>query len=144
MRKLVIPLVLACAGAQVAPGSALLARLLTLGIHRGDHAHAVALVADQGHLHLVLSHGERGGHAHGGAPKHDDRQTSPSETDHVFHVAGDDAANRTPRRADISPASPLAVAVSALPTPVPVWVLRPSPEPHARSSDPLRTVVLRL
>jgi hypothetical protein len=142
MRRLVVPLALACAGAQLAPGSAFLASLLTVGIHRSDHAHVVALVADQGHLHLVLSHGERGGHGHGGARQHDDRSTSPSETDHVLHVAGDDAANTTPRRADIPPASPLAVA--ALPTPVPVWVLRPSPEPRARSSESLRAVVLRL
>jgi uncharacterized protein involved in copper resistance len=142
MRALVIPLALACAGTQVAPGSALLARLLALGIHGGDHAHAVALVADQGHLHLVLSHVERGDHAHGGGPHHDHRQTSPSETDHVLHIAGDEAANTTPRRADIPPAS--AVAVAALPSPVPVWVVRPSHEPHARSSDPLRAVVLRL
>ena len=142
-RKLVIPLAFACAGAQVAPGSAFLASL-TLGIHRSDHAHAVSLVADHGHLDLVLSHGERGGHAHGGGPQHDDRQTPSSEADHVFHIACDDAANPTPRRADIPPASPLALAVAPLPTPVPVWVLRPSPEPRTRSSDSLRTVVLRL
>lgn len=144
MRKLVLPLALACAGLQVAPGSALLAGLLALGIHRGDHAHAVAIVADQGHLHLVLSHGETGDHEHARAPQHDHRQTSPSETDHVLHIAGDDATNTTPRRVDTPPASPPAVVLAALPSAVPAWVVRLSPDAHARSSDPLRTVVLRL
>ncbi|TFG94042.1 MAG: hypothetical protein E4H11_07500 [Myxococcales bacterium] len=142
MRKLVIALALACAGTQLASGSALLASLFMHAIHRGDDAHAVALVADEGHIDLVLSHGESGEHAHAGAPPHGDRHTSPSETNHVFHLTADDGANTTPRRADVRPAS--TVAVAARPATAPIWIPRPSPEPRAHSADSPRTVVLRL
>lgn len=144
MRGLVISLALACAGAQLAPGSALLAGLLTHAIHRGDHAHAVALVAEQGHLHRVLSHDDRGDHSHAGAPQHDGRPPSPSGTDHVFHITSEDAAGTSPRRADVWPAAMIAVEVAALAAPVPLWVPTPSPDPRAHSADSLRSVVLRL
>jgi hypothetical protein len=143
MRRLAVSLALACAaGAQVAPAPGFLASLLAHAIHGDDHAHAVVLVADRGHLDLVLAHGAEEDHPHAGAPRDDDRHTPPSETDHVFHIAVDDAANTTPRRADVSPAVPLAVA--APPTPLLAWALRPSAEPRARSFDPLRSGVLRL
>jgi hypothetical protein len=142
MRRLVIALALACAGSQLAPGSVLLASLLTHAIHRDGEAHAVTFVADDGHVDLVLSHGESGEHAHTGAPPHDDRHRSPTETNHVFHITADDGVNTTARRANFRPAS--TVAVAALPEPAPIWVPRPSPEPRAHGADPLRTVVLRL
>ena len=144
MRTLVLSLVLACAGAQLAPGSALLASLLTHGSQLGDHSHAVALVTDHGHHDLVLSHVESGGRALGDAPEHEHRPAGPSGTDHVIHITGDDASNPPPRRAANGAVATLAVAVAVLPAPVPVWAPRPSPEARAHGSDPLRTVVLRL
>lgn len=143
-RKLVVPLVLACAGTQVAPGAALRASALTLGLHESDHAHSVSLVAEEGHLHLVLSHDERGGQDPGGARHHGDPATSTSERDHVFKLTDDDAANTRPRRASFAPALAIATAVGVLRAPTPLWIVRSSPEPRARSSDFLRTVVLRL
>ncbi len=144
VRKLVLLVVLACAWAQVAPGGMLLASSLALGLHASDHAHSVALVADAGHLHLVLSHDEQTRQDAGGASHHGDRATSAPERDHVVHLtAGDDAATAT-RRAGLAPAPAVATAVAVLPAPTPMWVLRPSPQPRARSSDSLRTIVLRL
>lgn len=146
MRKLVLPLVLACAWVQLLPPSPVLVSLLMLAIHRSDHAHTVSLVADEGHLHYVLSHGERGAHAHQGAPHHGDRATPSSEKDHTVHVAGGDAHSATPRRVGHPSVSPSAVAVAfaLLPTSSATSLLRRSPEPHTRSSDTLRATVLRL
>src|SRR5262245_32210279 len=152
IRTLILSLALACVGMQVAPGSAFLAGLLAHEIHGGDHTHAVALVADQGHLHVVLSHDQTSGEGHGDAPRHDDRPTSGagkdhaspsrSEKDHVFHVASADASNTPPRRSDLRPAS--AVAVAALPALAPTWFPRVWPEPRAHDAVRLRTIVLRL
>jgi hypothetical protein len=142
MRTLALSLALACAASQLAPGSAFLASLLTDAIHRGDHAHAVALVADEGHIDLVLSHGETDDAAHEDAPLHDDRHASSTETNHVLHITADDGANTTPRRADIRPAA--TVAIAALPATVPIRVPALSLEPRAHGADPLRTVVLRV
>jgi hypothetical protein len=50
MRVAAVALALACAAGQVAPGSALLASALALGLHASDHAHSAALVADLGHI----------------------------------------------------------------------------------------------
>lgn len=144
MRKLVLPLVLACAGAQVAPGGALLASALTLGLHASDHAHSVALVADAGHLHLFLSHDERGRQDAGGASHPDDRATSAPERDHVVHLEDGESATPAARRAAPAPAPPVATVVAVLPVPTPMWVPLPSPQPRARSSDSLRTIVLRI
>lgn len=142
MRKVVVAL--ACAAAQVAPGAALLSSALTLGLHASDHAHSVSLVADGGHVQLVLSHEERG-HRDGAAGRHHDEQASSiSETDHVFRLTDDGAASTATRRAGVAPAPAVATAVPVLPAPSPQWVLRASLEPRARSSDSLGTVVLRL
>lgn len=144
-RNLVVPLALACAGLQLAPESVLLASALTLGLHASDHAHAISLVAEEGHVHLVFSHDGRGDPDHGVAEHHGDpAATSTSERDHVFHLANDDGANTTSRRAGATTATAAATALAVLPAPALVWVPRRSPEPRARSSDLLRTVVLRL
>lgn len=144
MRKLVLPLVLACAGAQVAPGGALLASALTLGLHASDHAHSVALVPDEGSLQVVLSHDERDRQIPGAAWHPGDPGTSASGGDHVLQLTDVDDAATGPRRASLPPAPAVAAAVAAPPAPTPMWVPRPSPQPRARSSDSLRTVVLRL
>lgn len=135
---------LACVGAQILPGSALHASALTVGLHASGHAHSVALVAEEGHLHLVLSHDERGDQDQGGARHQSDRATSTSERDHVFELTADDAANTRLRRASYDPAPAIAMAVEVLPAHTPRWVLHHSLEPRTRSSDSLRTVVLRL
>lgn len=144
VRKRVLPFVLACAGAQVAPGGMLLASALALGLHASDHVHSFALVADAGHLHLVLSHDERSHQDAGDARHHGDPATSAPERNHVVRLTdGDDAATAS-RRAGLSPAPAVATAVAALPAPAPMWVPCSSPQPRARSSDSLRTIVLRL
>jgi len=138
---MVIALALACAGAQVAPGAALLASALAL--HASDHAHSVSVVADEGHVHLVLSHDRRGHRDRASAGHHDERATATSERNHVFHFTDEDAA-KTARRAGVAPALAAVTAVAVMPGPTPLWVLLPSLEPRARSSGSLRTVVLRL
>jgi hypothetical protein len=117
-----------------------------LAIQRSDHPHTVSLVADEGHLHYVLSHGERGAHAHPGAPHHGDRPTPSSEQDHSVHVAASDAHSATPRRVGHPSGFPsaLTLALALLPTSSATSLLRPSPDPHTRSSDTLRASVLRL
>jgi hypothetical protein len=135
-------LVLACAGAQPAAGAALLASALTLWFHRAHHPHAVSVVAEDGHLHLVLSHGEGSSRDHGRVPQPDDSRSSFSEGDHVFRFG--DAAGTAPRRAALDPAPPLAMVVATPPAPAARCVLRSPPEPRPRGVDFLRTVVLRL
>jgi len=142
IRKLVVPLALAWIGAQSAPGSALLASALTFGLQANGHAHSVSLVADEGHLHLVLSHDRRGGRDQGAA--HDgDLAISTTQGEHVLHLTGDDSASSPSRRAGVAPA-PAATTLAVLTGPAPRWVLRPSPQPRARGSESLRTVFLRL
>jgi len=142
IRKLVVPLALAWIGAQSAPGSALLASALTFGLEANGHAHSVSLVADEGHLHLVLSHDRRGGRDQGAA--HDgDLAISTTQGEHVLHLTGDDAASSPSRRAGVAPA-PAARTLAVLTGPAPRWVLRPSTQPRARGSESLRTVFLRL
>ncbi len=142
MRKLAALFLLASAATQPAAGSVLLASALTLWLHGSSHAHAVSVVAEEGHLHLVLSHDEGAERDHGHAPSHGGPWFAGD--DHVFHVTGDDAEVATPRRAAPDPAPALAMAVALPSAPTPARPSRPSPEPRARSSDLLRTVVLRL
>jgi len=145
IRNLVVPLALACAGLQLAPESVLLASALTLALDASDHAHSISLFADEGHVDLVLSHEELGGHHPGGAHHHGDPRSATSERDHVFHLTtADDAANTMSRRAGLAAGPALATAIAVLPAPTRLWAPRPSPDPRARSSDFLRTVVLRL
>jgi len=144
-RWLAALLMLACSGAQPAAGSALLVSALTIALlHGSDHAHAVSLIPGEGHAHLVLSHVEGDSHEHGGAPRHDESETSLSEADHVFHLTGGDAENATPRRAAPNPGPPLAISLAAPFARALTWILRPAPDPLSRSSGNLRAVVLRL
>jgi len=141
IRKLAALVMLVSAVTQPAAGSALLASAAVLGLHRSSHAHSVSVVAEEGHLHLVLSHDDRarGDHDHAPSPS----GPSFAEPDHVFHMTGDDAASATSRRVALDPTPPLAIAVVLPSTPALAWSSRPSPETRARSSDLLRSVVLR-
>jgi hypothetical protein len=142
MRKAVVPLVIACAGLQMAPGPALLTSALILW-HTTDHAHAVSLVAEEGHVDLVLSHEGRGDRDRAPAEHHGERAASTSGSDHVFHLRVD-ATRTAPRPAGVALAPALATAVAILPASAPQWIPIPSLDPRSRSSDSLRTVVLRL
>jgi len=142
MRKLAVLLMLGCAGVQSAAGPALIASAPTLGLHGSHHAHSVAAVAAEGHVHLVLSHGVGVEHDDGAVAPTGVALTSFSEGDHVFDI--DETTNATPRRAALDPAPPLAMGIATPVVPVPRWVLRSPPEPHALGVDHLRTVVLRL
>ena len=142
MRKLAVIFALASAGAQLATGSATLASALTVGLHGIGHAHSVAVFAEHGHLHLVLSHGERSERAHGSALHLDDPRFEFTEGDHVIHL--DKSDNATLRRATPDPAPALAVLVVSLPALAPGDHPVLPPEPRARGVDYLKTVVLRL
>ena len=143
MRSLAAPVLAACAAA-VTSGSAPLVSVLTLGLHKGDHVHSVRLVAEEGHLHLILSHDEGADRDPQGAGHHGVPATSTSESDHVFHLTSDDAANTSLRRAGFTPAPAAAAVVAVLPAPTLRCLLHPSREPLARSSDSPRSIVLRL
>ena len=136
-------LMLASAGAQATAGTGLLASALTLGLHANEHAHTVSLVSEAGHLHFVLAHEEGSGHGHEAVPHHEDLSGSLSESDHVFHVTGDDATTSVSRRPALPAAAALAVPI-ALRSSSARSVFRPAPEPRARGTDLLTPVVLRL
>jgi hypothetical protein len=153
MNRLVALLILTCAGAHPAGGFPLLASALTLGLHGDQHAHSFSVVAEEGHVDLVLSHlpqeprrgSGRGAHHHASTPHHDDLSNVFSEESHVFHLTGDDAASATPRRSVANAVPLLAIAVT-LPSPGPraAMLFRRSTEPRIRGVDYLRTVVLLL
>ena len=142
--KFCVLLMLFCAGAQPALGSSLIASALALGIDANDHAHSVVLHSDGGHIDVVLTHGKRGAHEHGGAPSDHDHPASFSDTDHVVHVAGCDAARATARRANLQ--APLALAASPVRPVVvaPVWSPSRSLAPRTHGVAQQRTIVLRL
>lgn len=144
MRRLVVLLALACAGAQSAAGSTLFSSALALGILGSHHAHSISVVAEQGHLHLVLSHADRDAHHPGPVSHHDDLQPVSSESDHVFEIGVDDATRTSPGRALLDPGAPIATIVGAPFVAAQSAVRRSPPEPRARGVDDLRTVVLRL
>lgn len=143
MRRLAVLLLLACAAAQPAIGSPLVASALGAGIRASDHAHSVELRSDGDHVDIVLSHGERELHDHL-APCGPDHPADLTEADHVLHVTVVDAANATPRRTlqgyapalVMSAALPLAAARAAAP-------IRSTGAP-ARGANHLKTVVLRI
>jgi hypothetical protein len=140
--KRTVLLALACAGAQLGAGSAVVAGVATLGRHGIGHEHSVSILAEDGHLHLVLSHVEPAEHDHEPAAHGDDPHSTCSNADHVFHL--DSADNATLRRAMFDPAPALAVSVDVLPALAPRQLSVLPPEPRARGVDHLRTVVLRL
>jgi hypothetical protein len=143
MRRLPLLLLIACAAAQPAIGSPLVASALGAGIRASDHAHSVELRSDGDHVDIVLSHGERSLHDHL-APCGPEHPADLTEADHVLHVTFGDAASATPRRLLQAHAPALTVAAA-----LPVAAARPaapvrSANAHARGPDHLRTVVLRL
>ena len=147
---------LAFATVQLAPGGLVLASVLTLVHQSGDHTHAVSLVAEAGHLEVVLSHDGDGHHhdapaSHPHHPDADERRSSPAgqpgedtDRDHVVRTNEPDAADSNVRRTTPSPA-PLAVPVLATPA---AWTPQQPPclplQPRARSSDASRKIALRL
>jgi hypothetical protein len=133
-------LVVVCAAAQAAPAGPVLAVLLSFALHAGPHAHDVTYVADQGHAHLVLSHGGDRDHHEIAPPDLHDHAGSLSG-DHVFDIANEDAGSAPSRRAE-SPA-PAIVSVDVASTrPARPAIPRPAPEPRARGTGLLTTVVL--
>ena len=133
------------AGAVVQPvfGALLIVSAVSLGRHAGGHAHSVAVQSDGNHVDVVLSHREADAHERcGESPEHFD--LAGSESDHVVHVALDDATNANVRRNHVVPTFALAAAV-----PLPIASL-PAPSfarplaLRAGAADHLRSVVLRL
>ena len=146
MRTLAAALTLACAVIQPVAASGLLAGALSLELHASDHDHSLALVPDEGPLHLVLSHAGNQGRDPADTPRNEQRPTSLRESDHVLDLAGDDSLSASPRRVVLGDrlAASGAGAISFVPVVAPVRVALPSSGPYARSADRLRSVALRL
>lgn len=141
-RGLTTLLALTCAGVEPATGLPLLVRVLELhGV--GDHAHSLVVVSDAGHVDVVLSHAEDGHRDHAAAAGVDLAPAS-SSSDHVFHITSSELLNATKRRADLA-MLPAPTLRGALPfAPAVTGVERLSSAPHARTSDHLSTIVLRI
>jgi hypothetical protein len=142
LRTCIVSLVLA-AGLQIAPGQTLLAGVLLLE-HATDHAHTVSLVPEEGHVHLVLSHERPGDEDRAPAEHHNATTQSASEGDHVVHIGDLRATSTPPRPSGVPPTPTITTAVAMLSAPAARLPLLPSLDPHSRSSDALRTVILRL
>jgi hypothetical protein len=142
LRKIGALLVLACAGAQPAAGSSLAMRTLMLGLHGREHGHRVAVVAESGHLDLVLSHAGAAPHEHGGASHPAAHHPGDPDADHVFHLTDADDANA--RRASSESVASLAPALTMPYLASTGGTLQLAPQPRARGLEQLRTVVLRL
>jgi hypothetical protein len=143
--KLAALLMSASVGGQAVAGLLLFAGTLTLSFHEGSHAHAVSLVSERGHLHLVLSHDEaRGSEGSHDAATRDARLASFSESDHVLHLESDALLEASARRADPTPTTAPVPAVPLASSPAASFVPRRPPKPDAPGPGLLRTVVLRL
>jgi len=131
---------LACMVAPSATGSPLPIRVLAFGLH--GHAHSVSVLADAGHVDLVLSHDERHDHDHGALQHREDLPPSLAEGDHVVHLAGADAIGAAPRR-DAAPAVPPPAPWYAAPFPVPAVarILHPAAHPDGLGARHLCTVL---
>jgi hypothetical protein len=134
---------LACACAQAISGAPLLVSALWLGLHPGDHAHSFALLADAGHVDLVLSHAGSEAHDHRGALHVEDPSGSFAQGDHVFHIAGGDGASTTARRDGLAAMPALASAIARPFAPASQGALRTSLERRARSPGHPGAAVLR-
>jgi len=135
---------LACAALQPVYGASLVLSAFALGGHAGAHPHAVAVHSDGNHVDVVLAHREDAAHEHDGAtPDHMDL-AGFTESDHVLHVALDDAANANARRVELA-AMPALTASALLPLAAPTapFAARRSAQ-RAGAADHLRSVVLRL
>ena len=137
-RTLALLLVLA-----VAPGSLLAS--VALAVSGSARAHSTSLIIEDGHLHLVLSHGKDGHAEHAGGHHPEDRDTSTSEPgdDHVLHLF-DGSSSSSARRAGLDTLPQIAATPGAFATIRPRHVAHFSPEPHARGSSQLGTIVLLL
>jgi hypothetical protein len=135
-RRLGAILMLACALAQPAAASDALAGGLALALHGNADAHALMMVSDDGHLDLVLCHGDDDCR---GEPSED---ASLSEGDHVVHLI--DSNDAAARRLGLDPSPPLEVSVALPLARDPRVAACTRPEDCARVADSLRTVVLRL
>ena len=144
MRRICASLMLACALVQPAFSSVLLASAVTLALHGRDHAHSVALVSDDGHLDLVLSHADRSEDACRREPVHAHPHASPVPADHVIHVASDDATSTRSRKLSIDTAPPLAAPIASLPFPASLPAYDAPEQPRIRGAERIRTVVLQL
>ena len=143
-RRLRAALLLACALAHPAFSSALLASAVTLALHGSAHAHSVELVADDGHVDLVLRHVERRPAERCTAPVHAHQHLSHGESDHVLHVASDDATRNPTRKLWADPTPALVAAPPITPTLERRSEYRTPEQPRFRGSEEIRTVVLRL
>ncbi len=135
MRVLAALLTFSCTVTQSATGSPLRTGALAFGLH--DHEHSVSILADRGHVDLVLSHDESG-HDHDAPPPDGPRWLS--ESDHVVHLASDDG-EATLRRGAVPP--PTLSHAAPFPVPAVARIFLPAPEPRARGAHHLR-IVLRL
>lgn len=140
-RKLGALLIWVCAAMQPAAASASLAGALTMLLHGYDHAHAIAVVADDGHVDLVLSHEHEADASHR-APHSEDAFHPLSEGDHVLHM--NDSDDATARRIGLDPSPALEIPAAVPPAPDPVVVGRAAPHVRIADNDSLGTVVLRL
>jgi hypothetical protein len=138
MRKLALLLVLA-----IAPGSLLAS--VALAVSGSVHAHSPSLIIEDGHLHLVLSHGTAGHAEHAGGHHPEDRGTSTSEPgrDHVLHLIDGSSASSA-RRAGLDTLPQIATTPGAFAAIRPRHVAHFPPELRARGSSQMRSVVLLL
>jgi hypothetical protein len=141
LRRLTAVFALACAGLEPATGLPLL--LSALELRHGDHAHSLAVVSDVGHVDVVLSHTEDGHHEHD-AVTGEDLAPASSSSDHVYHITSSDLPNATQRRVDLAMSLAPTFRVALPLAPGTAGAERVWSAPHARSSDHLSTIVLRI
>jgi hypothetical protein len=136
-------LVLALAIAQLALAHVgVFVSALALGFQAHGHGHAVTLVADAGHVDVVLHHeGEPPGHAPG--------ESSPwavgaHDGDHVVHMASGDGSREGARRAGPAHAALLLAPASLVPPAGPTLPPASTSDTAGTAAAHLRTVVLRV
>jgi len=109
-----------------------------------SHGHEVSVLADSGHLDLVLSHATSevsdGPHA---SERHL-HAVPDSQGAHVVHLTSSDVARDSMRRGGAADARVASLAPPLLVNPPPVAAPARSLERLAYASVPLRTVVLRI
>jgi hypothetical protein len=107
-----------------------------------SHEHALSVLADAGHVDLVLTHATReSGERHHASEPHATVRTDDS---HVVHLASTDAAFDSMRRASHVPAPTASILPPLSWQPRRAATLARRTETPARASPLLRTVVLRI